>query len=236
MNYRDLLDGETRVVAVIRSEWDWRYASKTTESFDVLERRYDRWSGPTESLAPIVKPSILTVRDASEGGHRPDWNDSQRRDVFLEHLPTSTLVDIEVRSASRLTEVIEEARRINVGVILSSHYLKACPPSHLLRDEAFLAHKLGANLFKIAVFADTLAEALPILRFMTEAEEEFPQMPVVPMVTGKLGRAFRILAAGCKFPFVYGYVTEPDTPGQWHIADFKHVLAMVEKENWCGND
>ena len=75
---------------------------------------------------------------------------AERRALYRDFLEFAGLVDIELRWAARMQDVIAAARQAGVGVILSHHDFKRTPPLQKLRELARRAQDAGADVFKVA--------------------------------------------------------------------------------------
>src|SRR5450432_731797 len=73
-----------------------------------------------DKLGKLRAPFIITARHPSEGGSNR-LRSRERRALLLRFMPHAAYVDVELRSARALANVLEEARARNMGTIVSFH-------------------------------------------------------------------------------------------------------------------
>jgi 3-dehydroquinate dehydratase-1 len=160
-------------------------------------------------------PLIVTVRHPGEGGAH-SLSAGRRRSLYREFLPFARFVDLELRSAKSLADVIAEARQRGVRVVLSSHDFRRTPPTAVLRRRAIEARRAGADLFKLATCARTPADLARLVSLF-----ENPPLPLSVMGMGPLGKVSRLLFARLGSRLNYGYLHRPNADGQWEARDLK---------------
>lgn len=185
---------------------------------DYLEWRADCLP---EGLRPPegIFPWILTVRDAAEGGMR-EWSTKKREEVFQENLPFASLVDVELRAFQRLGGVLAAARKRKLRVVASFHDFQKTPSSGRLRDLVAQAGDQGADIFKIATRTESSADVGRLLDLFAAAT-----IPLAVMGMGPLGAGSRILFAQCGSLLNYGWLHQPNVPGQWSAVELKRILS-----------
>lgn len=193
---------------------------------DFLEIRVDefaRSAARLEKALPHLKaPLIVTVRHPLEGG-AGQLTATRRRELFLRFLPHAALVDVELRSAKALTDILDEAQRRGVGIILSYHDFRRTPSLEKMLE--LRAKAAGAAVFKLASVAKTSAEAARLLGFLAASGPRLPKLAVMGM--GRFGKMSR-LALGCAGSVLnYGYLAEPQVSGQWPAVLLKERLAEL---------
>src|SRR5579872_537177 len=92
------------VVGVIGSKADLDAALQKPDSFQMLEWRVDMAPGDeiAAGLRLLDVPIIVTVRDRSEGGVRPDWRMIDRARRYRKYMHLATFIDIEASTADRM--------------------------------------------------------------------------------------------------------------------------------------
>ncbi|CAN5747298.1 3-dehydroquinate dehydratase [soil metagenome] len=190
---------------------------------DAAEVRVDCLARPVgvEDLKGLAVPLIITVRREDEGGARA-MTDAQRSDLYLELLPVASAVDIELRSFKALAGVVEKAKKRGVLVIGSFHDFEVTPSLGRLRAAVKAARKAGADVVKIAAKTERASEVARLLILLEERE-----MPTAVMGMGTLGRASRLLFAKAGSVLNYGWLHEPQVPGQWSAKEFRDLLARA---------
>lgn len=172
-----------------------------------------------KELAQLPLPILLTVRRGDEGGGRA-WSDPERGAHYLSLLPGAAAIDLELRSAKALSEVIE--KRGKRPLILSYHDFQGTPTLAKLRSVVARGRDAGAEVVKIATKTETAAEVARLLILLDERTG-----PLAVMGMGKLGRASRLLFAKAGSVLNYGWLDQPQVAGQWSAVDFRDLLARA---------
>lgn len=211
----------SNVIGVIHTEGGFAEAEK--QGLDGVEVRVDALPDPpsTAQVAALSVPAILTVRRLDEGGVKP-IGDGERLAYYLALLPAAAAVDIEIRSARRLRDVIEATRREGKLLIVSFHDFEATPSLAKLRGILARARGLGADIVKIATKTETPSAVARLLMLLEEASD-----PLAVMGIGALGGASRLLFAKAGSVLNYGWLDKPQVQGQWSAKEFVELLARV---------
>ncbi|HEV3147645.1 MAG TPA: type I 3-dehydroquinate dehydratase, partial [Chthoniobacterales bacterium] len=142
-----------RLVGVISSPDDFRFAIRMRSPPDLFELRLDHLVGVVseleDKLSMLPAPLIITARHPREGGAN-NLSIKHRRELLSRFLPRAHYVDVELRSAEALGSLLEIARRKNVRRILSFHNFSSTPSTRSLRARARAAKSCGADIFKVA--------------------------------------------------------------------------------------
>jgi 3-dehydroquinate dehydratase-1 len=199
---------------VRREECDWieLRADNFFPNLDPLRK----WAGM------LPAPRILTVRHASEGGEA--MTARERRTVYGELMETARLVDIELRWAGAMAEVIRQAGSAGVGLILSHHDFQKTPSRGNLRELARRARDAGADVFKVATMTQTARDLATLIEFL---EDEKGKMPLAAMGMGLFGKISRLALAQAGSCLNYGYLGRPNASGQWPAKALKRWIADV---------
>lgn len=221
--------GRTNTVGVIASKEDLKIALRNPDIADIFELRIDCFvsSKGAEALHRLGKPMIVTVRDANEGGKRPDWTVETRKALYRKHMKYATLVDVEASTAMKLKEIIDEAKSQGRGVIMSLHVFDGVWRTQLVEYALRLCRDMNGDIFKIAI---QLMEFPEFNEFLVHIDNIAPRMfPVqlAPMAIGKYGKVSRLLFAENGSPLVYGYLAEARVPGQWHVSEIREMMKRV---------
>jgi len=188
---------------------------------DVLEVRLDsvgEWNPPSGLSLPL----IATARHPGEGGGG-NLPVSERRRLLQESLPWASALDIELRSAHALADVVAQAHQLGRTLILSHHDFKATPSPAVLKNLADRAADQGADLFKVATFLRDPRDLQRLIGLQLSAAK----VPVVAMGMGGAGRFSRIVLSGFGSPLCYGWLGRPQVPGQWPALRLRELLAEV---------
>jgi len=209
-----------QVVGVITSSAEVRAAERLRRPPDLFELRLD-WllheKGLERSIRSLRAPIIITARHSAEGG-RHRLADPARSGLLLRFLPLAKYVDVELRSVSGLRAVLEKARRIGVGTIISLHDVDITPTLGSLRAKAAAAVRLRPALFKVATRTDSVAQLSRLMEFFCLASKD---MPVAAMGIGQFGAVSRLLFARCGSALIYTSLLSPRVDGQLSLQQFR---------------
>lgn len=212
---------KSNIVGVIHTNAG--FAAAAQSPLDAVEVRADMLPQPPsrDQMSSLAVPAILTVRRFDEGGSL-QISDAERLDLYLELLPAAAAVDIEGRSLRAFGELIEAAHRAKKTVIVSFHDFEITPPLPRLRAWAAKAREGGADVVKIAAKTEKPADVARLLTLQDET-----RTPLAVMGMGTLGRASRLLFARAGSVLNYGWLAEPQVPGQWSAPDLRDLLARA---------
>jgi len=198
---------------------------------DWLELRVDHFFPDVTALrrkaAKLALPRIVTVRHASEGGKAIGMARRERRALYRDFMEVADMVDIELRKAASMKDVIREARESGAGVILSFHDFHRTPEPEKLRELARHAADAGADIFKVAAMTRTAGDLAKLLDFL--ANEKAP-LPLAVMGMGPFGKISRLALAQAGSCLNYGYLGTPNASGQWPVAVLKARIAELQDE------
>lgn len=171
-------------------------------------------------------PRIVTVRHRSEGGAEIGLSAGKRQALYRDFLPTAGLVDIELRQAGGMREVIREARSAGVGVVLSLHDFRKTPAIAKLREAARRAEDAGADIFKAAAMTRDSRELAMLLEFLADEKK---RLPLAVMGMGAFGKVSRLALAQAGSCLNYGYLGSANASGQWPVATLKALIAELRE-------
>jgi 3-dehydroquinate dehydratase-1 len=201
-----------------------------TGAVDFLELRVDAFADTTECarlekiLPRLHAPLLLTVRHPLEGG-AGRLGTAQRRALYLRFLARASLVDVELRSAEALDDVIAAARSQGARVILSHHDFHKTPSLARLQTLRQAAQRAGADVFKVAAVADKARDVAVLLDFLTARRPAAPALAVMGM--GAFGKVSRLVFAQAGSVLNYGFLDRPQVSGQWPAKLLKARLAEL---------
>ena len=182
-------------------------------------------------IAELKAPLIITVRHPEEGGEG-QLELEQRRALFREFFAMASLVDIEIRSALQLVDIIGETIRTGVGLIFSYHDFQATPSLGRLFELRQHALDLGASTLKVAAMAQSPHDLSVLLQFLTESVEsgvgtQGQPLTYAVMGMGPYGRISRLALGRAGSVLNYGYLDGAQVPGQWPATLLKERLAEL---------
>ena len=236
----DLTLGRCSVVGVINGPEDLNYAftlqvipDQGTGPIDMLEIRADKVEAPFTSdkflrLKRLNRPFIYTPRDASEGGGRPDWSIKDRRRLYLEALPHVALIDVEASKLNELKEVIVEAKRQGVGVIISSHNFNETPTYAQMIALAERCAMFGGDILKLAVNIRDIGDVSELTDAVYTIRQNYPFKVSSMGTEAPFGSYYRMIDAHAGSPLVYGYLVKQASSGQIKASRIKSLLAELK--------
>ena len=202
------------------------------KTVDFLELRLDAFAAPADlerlekSIPKLAAPLIITARHPLEGG-AGRLTPGQRRALHKRFLPYASLIDVELRSAAALADVIAQAQAEGVGVILSHHDFRRTPPADQLRKLCRKAQTAGCCIFKVATMAHEARDLATLLDFLATPRRGAPLLSVMGM--GPFGKISRLALAKAGSVLNYGYLDKPQVAGQWPAVLLKERLAELSQ-------
>lgn len=218
-----------RLVGVIRSQDDLRFAIRMRNPPDLFEVRLDHLVGIVNELenklSMLPAPLIITARHPREGGANK-LSIKQRRELLSRFLPRARYVDVELRSAKALRSLLEIARRKNVRRIISFHNFRSTPSTRSLRARARAAKSCGADIFKVATRTDTPAQLAQLLDFIANKNVD---LAVSAMGIGKLGGMSRRELMRRGSVLNYAHLGRARIAGQPSLRDIRRWTLSVRR-------
>ena len=218
-----------KIVGVIFSPADLQRALRMRNPPDLFELRLDGLVHAIDTvkktIAKLPAPFIATARHPLEGG--ANRLSARGRGAFLlEFLPHATYVDVELRSAPFLREVLRNARAAHVGTIVSVHDLNGTPSAARLDQLASGIRSLGPDIAKFATRTDTISQMNRLLDFF---ERQSKSTRIAVMGMGKLGQVCRgqLFRRGCVLN--YAPLGRPQVAGQLSIAQLRRITPSLPK-------
>ena len=196
---------------------------------DLLELRVDAFAATPELLQSLMiavpklnAPLLLTVRHPREGG-ASGLTLSRRKALFRQFLPVVQWADFEVRSLDGLRAEIAEARDLGVRLVVSDHHFKGTPSLRRLRERLARARSVSPAVAKVAATVRTPEELERLLSFLNWGERQsLGGLSVMGM--GAYGQISRLVFGRCGSILNYGYLDQPQVPGQWPAELLKQRL------------
>jgi len=193
---------------------------------DVLELRLDTLNLPGEELrahaSKLPLPLLLTCRHPDEGGDH-HLSTEQRRQKITELLDLATLLDIELRSALEMQDIIHQAQARAIGVIGSYHDFLSTPPDEILQGSIDFALQFKFDAVKIATTLQGAADLARLIQLLPNTSRR----PLSVMGMGRLGPLSRLTLARCGSLLNYGYLGQPNAPGQLAAPRLKELLNEI---------
>ncbi|MDD5165451.1 MAG: type I 3-dehydroquinate dehydratase [Candidatus Pacebacteria bacterium] len=234
IEYAELLN-RTNVVGVVTNYTDFQTArSSPLGQINILELRADLWpfrfnDRSTQDLLSSQFPVIFTARNVHEGGKNKSWTIADRAELYRAYIPHVAFIDIEASTAHELVDVIDEAKKAGVGVIISYHNLETTPSYAELICQGQICRSMGGDILKIAVKVLTLGDLVELEDSVSTLGHLF-DFKVSAMAIGEpYGKISRFLDAITGGPFIYGYLSDEVVPGQPKASDIHRLLKELEQ-------
>lgn len=161
---------------------------------------------------------IATFRIREEGGNPHLFHKKSRRENFYEAvLPYMDYVDVELAAEDK-KNVISLAKKARRKVIVSVHELNKMSPDNKLERVLKKGFSEGADMMKLACFAESAQDALRLLAFTKKNSDK----PLITVALGEQGVFTRVLAGLFGSRILFGHAGKASFPRQLsvkHIAD-----------------
>jgi len=141
----------------------------------------------------------------------------------------ASMVDVEIRLAVKLRELVEELQRAGIRVVFSFHVLEPVRfeiARVWLESFADIFESLGADedVFKVAVNVEDSRDMSLFSRYFYRLMKQFP-CRIAPMPIGeKYGKRLRLEYARRGAALVYCYLGEAVIAGQWQVSELQRRL------------
>lgn len=213
-----------RIVGVISSPAELATAVALSRPPDLFELRLDALypvlPEVSRQLVRLGAPLIITARHPAEGG-RHQLSDALRREILLHYLPRAAYVDVELRAAAPLGDVLGLARARKIERIISVHELEHAANSKRLEEFARAAEVLTPSVIKIAARTDAADELKTLDDFFERTKK---RAPLSVMGVGKLGRESRLRFARAGSVLNYAHLGTPTVAGQLSLVELRQAL------------
>ena len=198
---------------------------------DVLELRVDHFADDPAKLysaaLKLEQPCIVTVRHPKEGGAN-GLSVSWRRELYIAFMDVAAFIDVELQSVDALADVLQEARRRGICVIVSDHHFKTTPSLAVLKDRVTAAGKAKADIIKLAATANRPADLARLFDWFVALS---PKEPLSTMGMGAFGKTSRLLFARAGSLLNYGYLHQAQVPGQWEATTLKRRVFELNADS-----
>jgi 3-dehydroquinate dehydratase-1 len=200
---------------------------------DLVELRIDDLRGKIawEELIQKDLPTLLANHPEREGGYFRD-GEEDRVKLILEGIERGvSCVDIELSTPKKLREqVVSEAKKSGVTVLMSHHDVSETPPLESLMKLTKDSKEAGCDIAKIVTFAKSPSDALRMLDFLVQMQGKVT-VPIVAFAMGGSGRITRFVAPIFGSPIIYATAWRKTGPGQLDVATMKQwTHELMSKE------
>lgn len=214
----------------------------TSYTMDVVEWRADFYEDAfdTEKVLSTARelrsvlgetPILFTFRTKKEGGEKEISTDAYT--ALYKAVAGSGCVDaIDVEIFSGDDVVRENVVNIHAAgliVVGSNHDFHKTPDKSDLLYRMRKMQDLGADIPKIAVMPQSMADVAVLLDATQEMAEKYADRPIVTMSMGSLGVATRIVGGAFGSSMTFGAVGQGSAPGQIPVRDLQAAMESLQR-------
>jgi 3-dehydroquinate dehydratase I len=223
--------GRPAIVAVIATLPDFEeLRNLSAAQFDLCELRIDLLYRASVDLKAYVGsvpcPKIATVRDPNEGGANA-LSEETRLGLYQRWLPSCDLIDVELRSLSRFSSLVEQAESADKAVIISFHDFERTPSLEELQEKLDRCHLKKNQIFKVASNVARWSDVETLIQLV----QQNPESRIAAMGMGEFGKLSRLVLARLGSCLVYGSVRQAVAPGQWPVNELARLLSEMTNGN-----
>jgi 3-dehydroquinate dehydratase-1 len=225
---RAALAAETAAVAALQPdllEWRVDFFERIADTAEVLAAAADLHA------AAAGIPILLTRRAQREGGQPIALSEPQVLALY-EALAASGRVAALDYEMGQAPEHVAQARSIARGrglaLVLSFHDFQATPADAELDARFDRAQDLGADVAKVAVMPQSMADVHRLLGATLRASGRL-RIPVISMAMGGPGAVTRLCGGVFGSALTFAVGSAPSAPGQVPIADVRAAIAVLQR-------
>ncbi len=184
-------------------------------------------------LRKVLKtlPLLFTFRTAGEGGEKEiDTKAYCRLNKELAASGDIDLIDVEMFTGDEyVKDMIREAHRRHVKVIVSNHDFEKTPEKQELVERFKKMQSLGADILKLAVMPKSGEDVLTLLSAAEEMNRSYADRPIAAMAMSGIGVISRLCGEVFGSAITFGAVKKASAPGQMQAEDLRRVLELLHK-------
>jgi 3-dehydroquinate dehydratase-1 len=225
---REALAAETRAVAAKQPdllEWRVDFFAAIADTREVLAAAADL------RAASRGIPVLFTRRCQREGGQAIPLSEDQVLALYEAVAASGTvdLMDFEMGNAgAHVAQVRALTRRHGLPLVLSFHDFQQTPPDADLRARFEQAHRLEADVAKVAVMPQSLEDVHRLLGATLHASRSLP-IPVISMAMGGMGAVTRLCGGVFGSALTFAVGAAASAPGQIAIDEVRAALAVLQR-------
>lgn len=225
---RDALLAEAGTVAALQPdvlEWRVDFFAALADTSEVL--------AAARSLREVAGglPILFTRRAQREGGQPIALDEPQVLALYEAVAASGTVdaMDFEMGNApADVAQVRALTRRHGLALVLSFHDFQATPADAELDARFAQAHRLQADVAKVAVMPRDMEDVHRLLGATLRASAALP-IPVISMAMGGLGAVTRLAGGAFGSALTFAVGSAPSAPGQIPIAEVRSTLAVLQR-------
>ena len=196
---------------------------------DLLEPEERSTEKVKEFLTSLNMSVIITNRRREEGGSFMGTED-ERIEILRSIMATDMVdaVDIEFLADGR-DEIIEEAKKHHIPVILSFHDFSGMPAPAEILELIDAMYNAGGSIAKIAVTPGTPYDTLNLLQLTHQVSSDGHGQLLITIGMGDWGRHLRVIAPLYGSVLTYGFIEdEAVAPGQFSVHELREMLEKLK--------
>ncbi|MCD6210275.1 MAG: type I 3-dehydroquinate dehydratase [Methanophagales archaeon] len=196
---------------------------------DLLEPEERSIEKVKEFLTSLNMSVIITNRRREEGGSFTGTED-ERIEILRSIMATEMVdaVDIEFLADGR-DEIIEEAKKHHIPVILSFHDFSGMPAPAEILELIDAMYNAGGSIAKIAVTPGTPYDTLNLLQLTHQVSSDGHGQLLITIGMGDWGRHLRVIAPLYGSVLTYGFIEdEAVAPGQFSVHELRDMLDKLK--------
>lgn len=210
---------------------------------DVVEWRIDFYENVddcdkvVDTLAKVRKAIgeekilLVTFRTKAEGGQRAIEPKSYE-ELLIKVIESgyAHLVDVEVFIGDEVfTNIVSKAKLNGCYIIASNHDFEKTPPTEEIVSRLLRMYELGADISKIAVMPQNMADVARLLEATAIMKDEHSEVTVVTMSMGKNGAISRVAGEIFGSAMTFGTISKASAPGQVEIGKLKEIMKNINE-------
>ncbi len=168
------------------------------------------------------KNLIFTIRSKKEGGLFKGTL-QEKENIYHKYLQYAFALDIEIRELPFLKNFVKEAKLKNKVMIASYHNFSCVPSFPFLQNLVRQGKKYGADIVKIAVYADELIQITPLM----ELQRKEKSVALSLMTMGKTALLSRTIFALVGSIWTYASLGKPTAPNQPTCAQICELAKIL---------
>jgi len=177
----------------------------------------------------IDKPIIFTFRTSKEGG-KIDINTKYYMEINKAAIETKLIdiVDIElINDEKDIMLLINQAHQNNIKAIVSSHDFYKTPSKDEIVNRLVTAHKLGADIPKIAVMPNSTEDVITLLDASRIAKEKYIDTPIIAVSMSGKGVISRLSGELFGSAVTFGAAKNSSAPGQVQVETLRKIIELL---------
>lgn len=173
------------------------------------------------------KPLLLVNKSKKEQG-KASSSEQKRLQILSDFLVIKPkYVDTSVTTSTKSIQQLRSRLPKSTRLILSYHNYKTTPSLQNLKKNVTKAIKLGADIVKVATFAQKSEDNLILLQLLAWAKKK--KYPMIGHCMGSKGKISRIMAPifGSKIVFVSADAKTASAPGQITHQQYHDIQSLI---------